>query len=121
MISEYIIDETLIKVGSDYIWLWVAMEAKKQADARTFVKIHRKKHVHSREIYFELGQDSRKKFPFHRWWNRVPLTRHVDLNHDHRIHPHYEESLIEITMNYIKDRTECFDDYFPCRKKKNVL
>jgi putative transposase len=26
--------------------------------------------------------------------------------------------LIERTMQYIKDRTEEFDDYFPCRKKK---
>ena len=25
-IDEYIIDETLIKVGSEYIWLWVAIE-----------------------------------------------------------------------------------------------
>ena len=25
-ISEYIVDETLIKVGSEYIWLWVAIE-----------------------------------------------------------------------------------------------
>ena len=24
--TEYIIDETLIKVGSDYIWLWVAIK-----------------------------------------------------------------------------------------------
>jgi putative transposase len=23
-ISEFIIDETLIKAGSDYVWLWVA-------------------------------------------------------------------------------------------------
>jgi putative transposase len=27
-VSEFIIDETLIKVGSDLIWLWVAIEAK---------------------------------------------------------------------------------------------
>ena len=27
----------------------------------------------------------------------------------------YEKSLIERTMQYIKDRTECFDDYFPCK------
>ena len=26
--SEFIIDETLIKVGSDLIWLWVAIEPK---------------------------------------------------------------------------------------------
>jgi putative transposase len=28
MISEYIVDETLIKVGSHYIWLWVAIDPK---------------------------------------------------------------------------------------------
>ncbi len=27
-ISEFIIDETLFKVGSEYIWLWVAIEPK---------------------------------------------------------------------------------------------
>jgi putative transposase len=26
MISEYIVDETLLKVGSEYVWLWVAIE-----------------------------------------------------------------------------------------------
>jgi putative transposase len=25
-LSEFIIDETLIKVGSEYVWLWVAIE-----------------------------------------------------------------------------------------------
>jgi putative transposase len=25
-ISEFIIDETLLKVGSEYIWLWVTIE-----------------------------------------------------------------------------------------------
>jgi transposase-like protein len=25
-LSEFIIDETLIRVGSDYVWLWVAIE-----------------------------------------------------------------------------------------------
>ena len=27
-IAEYIIDETLIKIGSQYIWLWVAIEPR---------------------------------------------------------------------------------------------
>ena len=27
-ISEYIVDETLIKVGSELMWLWVAIEPK---------------------------------------------------------------------------------------------
>jgi putative transposase len=36
----------------------------------------------------------------------------------HHIHSPFEKSIIERKMQYIKDRTECFDDYFPCRKAK---
>ena len=37
-------------------------------------------------------------------------------------YPSFEKSIItERTMQYVKDRTEyCFDDYFPCKRKKNV-
>ena len=35
----------------------------------------------------------------------------------HHIHSSYEKSLIEKTMQYVKDRTESFDDYFPCKRK----
>jgi hypothetical protein len=35
----------------------------------------------------------------------------------HHLHSAYEKSIIiERTIQYIKDRTEMFDDYFPCRK-----
>ena len=40
---------------------------------------------------------------------------------NHHLHFSYEKSIIERTMQYIKDRTESFDDYFPCRKKKCKL
>jgi putative transposase len=43
---------------------------------------------------------------------------------DHHIHSFVykdEKSIIERTMQYIKDRIETFDDYFPCRKKKCKL
>jgi putative transposase len=36
---------------------------------------------------------------------------------DHHIHSTLEKSLIERTMQHIKDRTESFDDYFLCRLK----
>jgi len=32
--------------------------------------------------------------------------------------PLLRKSIIERTTQYIKDRTESFDDYFPCRKNK---
>ena len=34
----------------------------------------------------------------------------------HYLHSPLEKSLAETVMQYFKDRTECFDDYFPCRK-----
>ncbi len=40
---------------------------------------------------------------------------------NHHLHSPYEKSIIERTMQYIKDRTESFDDYFPCKKKKCKL
>ena len=39
----------------------------------------------------------------------------------HHIHSSYEKSLIERAMQYIKDRTEGCDDYFPCRLKNCKL
>ncbi|MGZ5490525.1 MAG: hypothetical protein ACXW2E_09305, partial [Nitrososphaeraceae archaeon] len=42
----------------------------------------------------------------------------------HRLHSPLEKSLIERMKQYFKDRTESFDDYYPCctnnqKKKKN--
>ena len=40
----------------------------------------------------------------------------------HHTHSYYEKSIIiERTIQYIKDRTECFDDYFPCQKDNCTL
>ncbi|MDN5847828.1 MAG: hypothetical protein L0H53_16305 [Candidatus Nitrosocosmicus sp.] len=43
------------------------------------------------------------------------------LKMDHHIHSSWEKSLIERTIQYIKNRTESFDDYFPCRLKNCKL
>jgi len=49
------------------------------------------------------------------------VCQFLKLKH-HHIHSSYEKSIIERTMQYIKDRTEGFDDdYFPYRKKNCKL
>jgi putative transposase len=35
----------------------------------------------------------------------------------HILHSPFEKSIIERAMEFVKDRTEGFDDYYPCRKK----
>jgi putative transposase len=39
----------------------------------------------------------------------------------HHTHSYYERSIIERTIQYIKDGTESFDDYFPCQKDNCTL
>ena len=36
---------------------------------------------------------------------------------EHKLHSPFEKSIIERAMEYVKDRTEIFDDYYPCIKE----
>jgi len=40
---------------------------------------------------------------------------------NHHLHSSFGKSIIERTIQYIKDRTDNFDDYFPCKKNKCKL
>ena len=35
----------------------------------------------------------------------------------HILHSSFEKSIVERAIEYVKDRTEGFDDYYPCIKK----
>jgi putative transposase len=37
----------------------------------------------------------------------------------HHLHSSIEKSLMERVNQYFKDRTECFDDYYPCTKNND--
>ena len=114
-ISEFIIDETLVKVGSEYIWLWIAIEPKNKQILAASISKERNMFVADRFIsglvttYGKHGisTDGGTWYP--------QACRFLRLKH--HIHSTLEKSLIERTMQYIKDRTESFDDYFPCRIK----
>ena len=43
----------------------------------------------------------------------------IFLDIEHHIHSIYEKNIIERTIQYIKARTQSFDDYFPCRREMN--
>jgi putative transposase len=39
----------------------------------------------------------------------------ISLNLKHRLHSSYEKSIVvESTIEHLKDRTEAFDDHYPC-------
>ena len=115
----YIVDETQIKVGSRHVWLWVAIEPKHREILQIDVSFERAMLVAERFIASLINMHG--KHPVSTdggtWYPQA--CRFLKLKH--HLHSPLEKSLIERTMQYIKDRTEGFDDYFPCRKKKCKL
>ena len=57
-----------------------------------------------------------KETNIHGWCSMVPLDLQVAQAEAYGIWYFIEESLMERFVQYLKDRTECFDDHFPCRK-----
>ncbi|MDR4492281.1 MAG: DDE-type integrase/transposase/recombinase [Candidatus Nitrosocosmicus sp.] len=114
-ISEFIIDETLIKVGPEYIWLWVTIEPENREILTLFLpRISKEINIFVAERFLDSLIKIHRKHPVSTdggtWYPQA--CRFLKLKH--HIHSSLEKSLIERTMQYIKDRTESFDDYFPC-------
>ena len=118
-ISEYVVDETLIKVGSQYIWIWVAIEPENREILALNISKERNMLMAERFIADLVRIHGRHPVSTDggTWYPQA--CRFLKL--DHHIHSSLEKSLIERTMQYIKDRTESFDDYFPCKLKKCKL
>ena len=96
--------------------------AKKQGNSRTFLlKISRERNMLIIERFLSKVVKIHGKHPVSTYggtWNPQACKF---LNLDLHIHSSLEKRLIERTMQYIKNRTECFDDYFPCRLKNCKL
>ena len=119
-VSEFIIDETLVKAGNEYVWLWIAIEP---LDRRIFgIRISIERNMLIAEQFL---QNLIRKYGKHRistdggiWYPQACKFLKIK----HHLHSSYEKSIIERTIQYIiKDRTESFDDYFPCTKEKCKL
>jgi putative transposase len=118
-IKEYIIDETAIKAGPERIWLWVVIEPICKEILSFHISKERNMFVAERFIsgivkdYGEhpVSTDGGSWYP--------QACKFLNLHH--HIQSSFEKSIIERTMQYIKDRTENFDDYFPCKKNRCKL
>jgi putative transposase len=114
-IAAFIIDETQIQIGSTEAWLWVAAEPIHHKILGVYISRHRNMIVaesflrslvklYGKHIVYSDGGA---------WYPEACYS----LRLKHRLHTSFEKSIIERTMEYVKDRTEGFDDYYPCRKK----
>ncbi len=114
--STDILDETIVKVGSEYIWLWVAIEPENKEILRLSISKELNTFVAERllsNIVKEYGQHS-VSTDGGTWYPKACQF----LKLKHYLHSSFEKSIIERIIRYIKDRTENFDDYFPLQKEQ---
>ena len=104
-IDEFIIDETQIKVGSQYIWLWIAIEPKHKQILQIDISFERTMLVAERfiaSLINKFGKHSVSTIDGGGTW--YPQACRF-LKVDHHVQSSLEKSLIERTMQYLKDRT----------------
>jgi putative transposase len=113
-VKEIFVDETLLQIdGKDY-WLWIAYEPSLNyclmmhlsRERTIFVCYHffkQLRHRYGRKPIFTDGA---------RWYDDACKW----LRLQHHVYGTELKNLMERFIQYLKDRTECFDDYFPCRK-----
>jgi putative transposase len=104
----------MLKVNSEYIWLWVAIESKNKQILALNITKERNMFVAERflDVLVKIHGKHCISTDGGTWYPKACRF----LNLKHHLHSPLEKSIIERTMQYTKDRTECFDDYFPCRK-----
>ena len=117
--SEFIVDETAIKAGSELFWLWVAIEPENRQILALSITKERNMFVAERFLsdLVKIHGNHPVSTDGGTWYPQACGFLKVD----HHIHSPFEKSIIERTMQYIKDRTESFDDYFPCKIKNCKL
>lgn len=119
-ISEFIIDEAQLKIGTESIWLWVAIEPKNKEILSITISKERNMFAVAERILSNLLKKYGKNPISADGGTYYPQAcRFLKLKH--HLHSSQEKSVIERTMQLIKDRTEGFDDYLPGGKKRCTL
>lgn len=121
-VSAFIIDETTIQIGNHHCWLWICIEPIDKSVLGIHISEERNMFVVEnfiRSLVSKYGKHT-VYTDGGTWYPQACTFLHLK----HRLHSPLEKSLIERVMQYFKDRTECFDDYYPCcssnkKKEKN--
>ena len=113
-------DETLTKAGSRLIWLWVAIEPEHRQILQIDMSLERNMLVAVERFIASLMNRYGKRPVSTDGGTWYPQACRF-LKVEHHIHSPFEKSVVERIIQYIKDRTEGFDDYFPCKKNNCKL
>jgi putative transposase len=110
----------MIQIGYSEAWLWVVVEPIHKQILGVYIS--RQRNMIVAEAFLNslikiYGKHTVYSDGGGTWYPEAC----VSLGLKHRLHSSYEKSIVERTIEYLKDRTEAFDDYFPCIRRRNGL
>ncbi|MDR4511466.1 MAG: DDE-type integrase/transposase/recombinase [Nitrososphaeraceae archaeon] len=117
-VTAFIIDETIIQIGDQHFWLWICIEPVQRSVLGIHISKERNMFVAENFISSLVSKYGRHTVytDVGTWYPQVCNFLHLK----HRLNSPFEKSLMERVMQYFKDRTECFDDYYPCTKNNGI-
>ena len=115
-VTAFIIDETVIQIGNQHFWLWFCIEPVHSSVLGIFLSEERNMLVAEKFIRSLLSK-YRKHTVYTdggKWYYEACEV----IGLKHYLHSPFQKSLMERVNQYFKDRTESFDDYYPCVKNE---
>ena len=115
-VSAFIIDETVIQIGSQHFWLWFGIEPMHSSVLGIYISEERNMLVAEKFIRSLVDEYGRHAVYTDggTWYYEACNI----LKLKHYLHSSLEKSLMERVNQYFKDRTESFDDYYPCTRNE---
>jgi putative transposase len=114
-VKKIFVDETLLQIDGQNYWLWIAYEPN--LNSCLMMHLSRERTIFVCYQFFKQLRDRFGRKPIFtdgaHWYNDACGW----LRLDHRVYGTELKNVMERFIQHIKDRTECFDDNFPCRKE----
>src|SRR5215211_5812149 len=114
-VAAFIIDETGIQIGNQDFWLWICIEPVHSSVLGIYIS--KERNILVAEKFIRSLVESYGKHTVYTdggtWYDEACNV----LRLKHYLHSSLEKSLMERVNQYFKDRTESFDDYYPCMNK----
>ncbi|MFB5600232.1 MAG: DDE-type integrase/transposase/recombinase [Nitrososphaeraceae archaeon] len=115
-VTAFIIDETVIHIGSQHFWLWICIEPIHSLVLGIYISEERNMLVAEKFIR-SLVQKYGKHTVYTdggTWYDEACNV----IGLKHYLHSSIQKSLMERVNQYLKARIENFDDYYPCIKEE---
>ena len=116
-ISAFIIDETVIQIGSQHFWLWICIEPNSFSILGIYISEERNMLIAEkfiRSLVSNYGKHTVYTDGGGTWYHEACSI----IGLKHYLHSSIEKSLMERVNEYFKDRIESFDDYYPCTRNE---